>query len=243
MAAGAWQQLCTPDLRYSIQALFESRIKESAVHRRGRRKGESVKTKTIALGSAALVALLVIGCAQVPQAELDAAKAILAEAEGAAAETYAADQLNAAREALQAVELEVEAQGAKFVLTRSYDKTKELITDLSQKATAAKDTAIATKEQYKAESEAALASIKTTIESIGTMLTDLAACRPQPKGFANDLAMLGGTRDGLASEIASVEQALANEDYMGGRTMALGLQERAQALLTDLESAKSKAHC
>lgn len=75
---------------------------------------------SIALG----LSIIVAGCASQPAADVDAARAALDKATTERAGQYAAESLAAAQDAWTALDVELKAQGGKWV--KSYDKAKEL---------------------------------------------------------------------------------------------------------------------
>ena len=77
------------------------------------------------------VAALLIGCAQAPQVELDAAKAAVDTAKAAQAEMYAPEALAEVQQAMTAAEAEIAAQAEKLAFLRKYDTAKQLIAALA----------------------------------------------------------------------------------------------------------------
>jgi chromosome segregation ATPase len=201
------------------------------------------KQKLALLGVAALTLTLAAGCAKPPQQEIDGLKANLAAAEQAEAPKYAADQWNAAQQAMNDVQAEVEAQNNKFALFRSYTKTKEQLTAANQKATEAKDAAAAGKESASNAANEALAAAKASLDQANTLMAELAACRRQPKDFKGDMEAMKGTLDGYAAQVAGVESAMAAEDYFGARSQAESLKASVDTLVTDMQGAKERIKC
>jgi hypothetical protein len=202
-----------------------------------------MRNKNIALLGVAILALtFATGCAKPPQVEIDGVKASLASVE-ADASKYASDSWNAAQQAVNAVNAEVEAQANKFALFRSYTKTKELVTAANQSITAAKDAAASAKEAAKSAANETLAAAKTALEAANTAMTELAACRRQPKDFKKDMELMKGNYDGLAAQVPGIESAIASEDFLGAKAQAESLKASADTLVTDLTSAKEKIKC
>jgi hypothetical protein len=112
--------------------------------------------KCVRLLLASIALLGVIGCARLPKAEVEAARAAVAALENNTdVSTHAADALGAAREALDRMNAEVEAQQKKSSLSRRYDTLKELsaqVVLLAQQATSAARDAREREEQLLAES-------------------------------------------------------------------------------------------
>jgi len=201
------------------------------------------KNKLALLGIATLTLALAAGCAKPPQQEIDAAKAAMTAAEQAEAPKYAADEWNAAQQAMNAVTAELEAQQNKFALFRSYTKTKELIAAANTAAAAAKDAGVAGKEAAKNAADEALAAAKASLESATNMMTTLAACRRKPKDFKKDMEAMQATLDGYSAQVAGIESAIGSEDYFGARSQAESLKGQVDTLVSDMEGAKAKIKC
>ena len=199
--------------------------------------------KLAVLGVAALTLTLATGCAKPPQQEIDGLKAALASAEQSEAAKYAADSWNAAQQAMNDVNAELETQNNKFALFRSYTKTKELIAAANQKAEQAKADGIAGKEAARNAANEALAAAKGSLDQATALMTELAACRRQPKDFKKDMEMMKGTLDGLAAGVAGIESAIASEDFFGAKSQAESLKASADTLVADMQGAKEKIKC
>ena len=74
-------------------------------------------------------------------------------------------------------------------------------------------------------------------------MTELAACRRQPKDFKKDMEAMKGTLDGLAAQTAGIDSAIAAEDYFGAKSQADSLKGSADALVADMAAAKEKIRC
>ena len=202
-----------------------------------------MRNKNLALLGVVVFAMtLATGCAKPPQVEIDALKASLAEVE-ADASRYSADAWNKAQQAVNAVNAEVEAQANKFALFRSYTKSKELTAAANQAINEAKDSAVAAKETAKNAANEALAAARTALDAANTAMTELGACRRQPKDFKKDMEMMKGNYDGLAAQVGSIESAIASEDYLGAKAQADSLKSSVDTLVTDLQGAKIKIKC
>jgi TonB family protein len=113
-------------------------------------------TMRVILGVRAMalcLAITVTGCAQAPNADVDAAKAAVDKAAADRADQYAAESLKAAQDARAALDVELKAQEGKWV--KSYDKTRELAVAAKVAGDKAAADALAGKE--KAEAVAAKA--------------------------------------------------------------------------------------
>jgi chromosome segregation ATPase len=191
-----------------------------------------------------VVAVLGLGaCAKLPQAAVDQADVALSAAGDAEAAVYAQTQWEAAQNAMNAAKAEIEKQNAKFALVRSYTKAEELLADAKKTADEAKQAAIAGKEAMRLEVEKAVATIESDLNTASEHLTALQNCRRRPKGFATDLEMLRGNTEGLKTQLGKVSAAAAAEKYKEADTMAQELKGNVDALLTDLQGARTKLGC
>jgi hypothetical protein len=191
----------------------------------------------------ALATVVAVGCAKPPQQEIDGAKAALAAAEQAEAGKYAADSLDKANQAMNAVNAELQAQEAKFALFRSYTKTKQLVADAQKAADDAKQAAIAGKEKAKNDATAAITEVKGLVDKAKTLVADLEKCRRKPKDFTKDLETMKGNLDGYANQLKDLDGAFTREDYLGAKAQADTLKGQLNAMITDLEGAKTKLKC
>jgi chromosome segregation ATPase len=192
------------------------------------------------------VVLAVVGlsaCAKAPQEAIDQVQAAIAAAEQAEAPTYAPEAWETAQQALNQATAEIEAQNAKFALTRSYKQASEMLAKAQQSAADAQDQAIANKEQMRLEVEGAIASIEENLAAADGLLESLATCRRRPKGFAGDLEMMRGNIDGLRTQLADVQAKAAEESFAEAKSMAGGLLEGLNAAVSDMENVKAKIGC
>jgi len=105
---------------------------------------------------AALIAILVValfaaGCAEVPQAEIDAAMSAYALAEKAGTEHYASAAWRELQDAKKALDDELEAQAAKSGFSKSYIDAKDLAAKLQSAAEYATKEAQKGQERVKVE--------------------------------------------------------------------------------------------
>ena len=187
--------------------------------------------------------LSLTACAKPPQVEIDGAAAALAQAETAEAATYAATELEQAREAQRAATAEIEAQGQKFALLRSYDHALELLQKANEAAVAAEQAAVAGRAKAKADAEAAVVAIGEGLATVDADLAALAACRKKPKGFAQDLELLTGRAEALRGQVAEIQASIDAARFLPAIEMATALQAEITTLSTDLSGARTKLGC
>ncbi len=203
-----------------------------------------LERRHVVLGVSLVLAVGMLGaCAKPPQAELDQAQATLKAAVEAEAPTYASEAWDTAQKSMNAATAEIEAQNAKFALTRSYKKAQGLLATAQQDAAAAQQAAVEGKELAKAEVEQAVAEIETSFAKADELLQQLATCRRRPKGFASDLELLRGNVDGLRGQLTDVQATAAEEQYIEANSLAQELLGQVDVVVADLESAKAKIGC
>jgi chromosome segregation ATPase len=198
----------------------------------------------LVLGASLVLAIGMLGaCAKPPRAELDQAQAALKAAREAEAPTYSSQAWDTAQKSMNAATAEIEAQNAKFALTRSYKKAQGLLATAQQDAAAAQQAAVEGKELAKAEVEQAVAQIEASFAQADELLQKLETCRRRPKGFASDLELLRGNVDGLRGQLTDVQATAAEEQYIEAKSLAQELLGQVDSVVADLESAKAKIGC
>lgn len=190
-----------------------------------------------------LLALTVVACQEVPQADIDGAKAAVSAAEAKEAGKYAQTELSAAQEAVRALDAEVAAQAEKFALFRNYEQTQKLVADVKAKAEAAGTAATDNKAKAKTEAEAAVAAAETEVGNAKMAVESLGTCKRKPKGFDADVEALKGRADGLGAEVDGVKAAIGSEDFQGATARANSVKDQAAALVADVTAAKEKIKC
>ncbi|MBN2356550.1 DUF4398 domain-containing protein [candidate division KSB1 bacterium] len=179
---------------------------------------------------------LMLGCAKVPQAELDAAQAAMDAAKAAEADRYAVAEFNAAKDSLNAAKAEIEKQNSKFALFRSYGNAKELLAGAENAFNAAKDAVAANKEQVRGQAEELLTQAATAVDEVKKLM------KKAPRGKEGRAAL-----EAMNSELAAVEAslaeantAMANGDYMTAHDKAQADLQKLNALAEELKEAIAK---
>ena len=184
-------------------------------------------------------AVMFVGCAKAPSAEVEAAKAAVEAAKTAEAEMYVADQFKAASDSLNAGLAEIEKQNAAFALTRNYEAAKKTLAGAAAAAQAASAAAVAAKETVKAEVTTMLDSTKASVVAA----KDLLAKAPKGKegkealeAIATDLATVDGS-------VTAAESDIASGAYMAAKDKLVAATDKVASLTAELTAAieKSKA--
>jgi len=183
-----------------------------------------------------LVAVLflgVIACAKPPQDKMDLVVQALDTAKTAEAALYAGDSLRAAEDAQAAMQAEIDTQGQKFALFRSYKKAIELATAAEEAAKKTEQDAIAGKEKARMEAETLINEAKT---AIATATEDLKKA-PKGKGAQTDIAQLKADLDGATATVTEADTEYSNGKYLDAKAKAQSAKDSAATVSADIMKA------
>jgi len=186
------------------------------------------------LGLAVLAMVLtMIACAKPPQADIDAAKAAMDDAQPMA-EKWASTEWQAAQSNMSAAQAEIDAQNQKWF--KNYDKAKELLAQTKSSAEAAKAAATTNMETAKNEANTAIADATSALEAAKTAL----AGAPKGKDTKADLALFQQDLDGLGTTLTEAQTALQAQDYNTAKDKANSVKEKAASISDQVAQAAAK---
>jgi tRNA U34 5-carboxymethylaminomethyl modifying GTPase MnmE/TrmE len=183
-----------------------------------------------------LTVLGLAACSKPPEQAMQAGSAALEQAKAAGAETYAADALQKAQDALNRADAEKKAQDEKFVLFRSYKTSEELYGQAKTELDAATQAAAAGKEQAKADATQAVDDAKAAVAAANEAL----AKAPKSKDTKADLELWANDLGTYATTITEAETAIGSEDFLGAKSMAESVTAKAGEITTSIEAAIEK---
>jgi len=182
-----------------------------------------------------VVLAFLVGCASKPTKEIEdttaAVKAVIAEG----LEKYAPEDAKKLNDALAAVNEELKVQDGKTF--KSYDKTKQMLADLSKMAAEMKAALPAKKEAAKQAAVAAVDAAKAATEEAKKLL----AKAPKGKGTAADIEALRGDVKGIDDAFAEIQGLIDQEDFAAAVTKADAVKEKAAAVAAQITEAMEKA--
>lgn len=187
------------------------------------------------LGSLAMAALLLGGCAKPPTEQLEAAEHAVKEAQQSGASTYAAEDYAKLEATLAALKKEVSEQDGKFALFRDYGKAEQLAASAKADGERVKAEAVKKKEEAKA---AALEAQQVAQEAVRTTV-DLVAQAPVGKDRAAVEAIKNDV-EALKASLNQVQLAIDKEDYPAAQTQAKAIHEKSQAVSAEIQAALAK---
>lgn len=187
------------------------------------------------LGSLALAALLMAGCAKPPQEQIEAAEKAVKEAQLRGAATYSADEYAKLEGTLAALKKEVAEQEGRFALVRDYGKAEQLAA--SAKADGERVTADAAKKKEEAKAAAHQAQ-QVAQEAVKSTLA-LVAQAPVGKDRAA-LEAIKNDAEALKASLNQVQLAIDKEDYPAAQTQAKAIHDKSQAVSAEIQNALAK---
>ena len=195
-----------------------------------------MRNKSVVTGLLVLTMLGLAACSKPPEQAMQAGSAALEQAKAAGAETYAADALQKAQDALNRADAEKKAQDEKFVLFRSYKSSEEMYNQAKAELDAATQAAAAGKEQAKAEATTAVDDAKAALAAAN----DALGKAPKSKDTKADLELWANDLGTYATTVTEAEAAIASEDYLGAKANAESVTAKAGEITTSIEAAIEK---
>jgi len=189
------------------------------------------------LFSVLLVLLVIVGCSKPPEVEMQSANASIDQAKAAEAEAYVPRAYRTMMDSLNAANAAKVEQDGKFVLFRSYKRSKDMFINTETLAKKVAVDATTEKAKVKAEVENLLGSTRALIDSTN------AAVKKAPVGKGNkaDIEL-------IKNDLASVENAYADAQndftagkYLVARTKIQSVGNTTTNIMNELQAAIEKA--
>jgi len=193
-----------------------------------------MKSKLMIAIAAMGVTVLFSSCQKVPQAEIDAATAAIAEVKDAGADLYVPEAYQALVDSMKSANEKVEVAKAKWF--PNYSKSKATLAWVSQAAVDTKAKSEARKVELKAETEAMIGEVKTLVDENKALIAKA------PKGKEGREALEAIKSDVAVAEttVTEVEALLANGDLIGSNNKIKAAKEKATSIKAELEEAIAK---
>jgi len=179
--------------------------------------------------------LLVVGCSQPPDAKVSEAEKAVRDAKLAGAQAYLAEEFAKLEGTLNTAKKELEEQNAKFALFRDYGKAEQLLDSVKAEAPKLIDATAKKKAEAK---EGALKALEEAKEEVAKAQA-LVAKAPIGKDRAAVEAIRNDAK-ALTTSLDEVQAAINKEDYLGAQAKAKAVQEKSQALSSEVREAMAK---
>ena len=171
------------------------------------------------------------GCAKAPDQELAAAKTAIKAAQDAEADKYLPNSFKNLQEALVSAEVEIKLQNSTFVLSRHYEKAKQLLRNATDLATQITADAPGTKADIKAQVEEGLTSAQEMAKE--TRVDIKKAARSKGKQV---FAQMTADLDAADGAIAQAAADLAAGNILGAREKFAHAQKLLKKIFDQLST-------
>jgi len=186
----------------------------------------------LTLSFTVILALMLVGCAKYPQAEIDAAQAALNAAKQAEADRYVPDLYNAAQKTLNdALAL---ADKEKEAFFSNYDEALKLFASTKEAADNSANAVAAKKEEVKKEAEALVARVPEEVKNAKKMWQKA----PRGKGTREALAAIKADIEAQEKAVEDVNATLTAGDFLTARQKAQAIVDKLLALQAELQPKK-----
>jgi hypothetical protein len=191
-----------------------------------------MKSWTAFLCIGSIAAVILAGCAQVPQQKLHEAEKSLDAARTAGAELYAFSQYKAAQVSLELAKKEISEEARKLPFMRSYKKITETLASAASAARSAGTAVQETKAKIRAETESILNDGKSLVDKIEAQL------RKTPRKKTGTVA---ADLDSVKAAMKSADESLKTDNLLAAKEKASFAQDRVAALVKSLEKTAAPA--
>ncbi|WP_447978809.1 hypothetical protein [Candidatus Nitrospira bockiana] len=179
--------------------------------------------------------LLIIGCAKAPTEKVAAAEKAVNDARAAGAAKYLPDEFAKLEGTLTSAKNELAEQDAKFGLLRDYEKAEQSLAAVQTDAARVASETTKKKEEAKAAAVQAQQGAQEAVKNA----QDLVARAPVGKDRAAVEAIKADV-EGLVTSLPEIQKAIDAEDYQAAEAKAKAVQEKSQAVATEIETALAK---
>lgn len=191
------------------------------------------------MAASTLIGLLVVaGCAQPPTQAVDAARSAIDEAKKAHADQYAPDAWNAALQAKDRLDAELDAQNNRFVLVRSYGQSTTLANAALTTANEAKNAAETGMQKAKDDATAKMADARAALDALQRAV----ATAPRGKGTEADLTSLKSDAGSVESTLKDMQAAFDAGNYLDASAKADAALATCHNLEAEIQKASAARH-
>jgi len=186
-----------------------------------------MKNKMLVGLSAMMIAAMFMGCAKVPQTEIDAANAAIESAVTAGADKYLPEDFSALKDSMNAI-----MEGIELQKSKSFAKYGDAKLRLASVTTMANDLV--------AKTEARIAELKTDVpkklEQVTALVKEVKALLLKAPRGKEGLAALNA----MQGEIATVESSMGDVNALLGSGDVYGANKKVNELLEKLNQIKKE---
>lgn len=190
----------------------------------------------IKVASAAFVLAFVFGCAEAPKQDIDAAQQAVQDFKASDEARYAADQVRALQDSLDAAMAEVQQQDSKFALMRNYDRAQGMLQGILTMVNGAKEAAATNKQAAMAEADTLMKQLQAGLETAKGLMKKA----PRGKEGRAALEMIQSDVTALETAAADASAAFTSGDYLNARDKAQAAVTKINSIIEELNTAIGK---
>jgi hypothetical protein len=194
-----------------------------------------MKKKFLLVLATVSIALVMSSCGKIPQAEIDAANAAVADAKAGGAETYVPEEFTGLQDSLRIALENVEVQKSK--LFRKYSVPKQQLIAVATLAGTVKQNTETRKAAVKEE----ITTLTTEITALQTENKDLLKKAPRGKEGAAALDAIKNDIAGIETSLTESSTLVASGDFMAADYKIKAAKEKATEINNELKAAIEKS--
>lgn len=175
--------------------------------------------------------VFLVGCAEKPVQDIDAAKAAVDAVKAAGAEKYAPEALAPVQSKYDEAMAEVQVQEKKFF--KSYDKTKQLLGEVKTASTGAVQAVETKKEELK---QAAMAAEQAAAADLAAAVAAVSKA-PSGKGTTEDIEAMKADVKAMEESMPKVQSDIAAGNYAEATTLAASISEKSKSVTEQVNQA------
>ncbi|MCF8370687.1 MAG: hypothetical protein K9H64_03625 [Bacteroidales bacterium] len=188
----------------------------------------------VGVSTLGLAALLLTGCAKMPQVEIDQANTAVENAKTAGAEMYVQEDFIALQDSMKAAMESIETQKSKFF--KKYDEAKVKLAGVTQYAQELVTKTDARKEELKNEIGAAIAQITSLNEDNKKLVAEA----PKGKEGASALLAISDEINAIDASVIEANTMLQNGELMPVLTKVKATKIKANSINMELKDVIAK---
>jgi len=186
------------------------------------------------IGILMLTSVIITGCSKLPQAEIDAANASIAEAVTEGADTYLKDDYLALKDSMRVIMEDIE--GKKSKLFKNYGENVDRLVQLNTMAQEVKQKNVTRKEELKNE----ITGLISQTEQLLSVNHSLLLNAPKGKEGTSALLAIKGELEAIDTTILDTKALVDQGDYLNAIDKIKAGLDKAQMINTELTDVINK---
>lgn len=180
------------------------------------------------------ITILLVGCGEVPQTEIDQANAAINEAKASGSEVYAVQEYLVLEDSMRSTMESIEEQKTK--LFGKYTDLKNQLVGITAMATDVKLKTETRKEELKQQIQSDLADVKELIAANKQLISEA----PTGKEGTTALLAISGELNAIEATIIKTSQLIEKNDFLTSQNQINAAKEKALAINTELQEVINK---